>query len=166
MNPTNVLPIEKRPRTEAQQNASRNNGTKSKGPVTAQGKYHSSQSALRHGLTATKFTLLNHEDPAQYIETMAAFIADFQPATKAELRLANLDWRMERFTLMETSLFNLAVLEQTEKITASSKASPESAGSSKPGANPTNSTNASTSWPATWVHSSTNTTAPSPIFTR
>ena len=110
----------KAPRTEAQHQASRRSGSKSKGPVRAQGKYHSSQSALRHGLTATKFTILANEDPAQYNEVMNSFIADYQPATKAELRLveriANLDWRMERFTLIENCLFNMTIGEHFDAI--------------------------------------------------
>ena len=112
--------VPKAPRSPKQAEASRQNGAKSKGPITETGKFHSSQSALRHGLTATKFTLLANEDPAQYQEVIQSFVADFQPATKAELRLveriANLDWRMERFTLIETCLLNMTVAEHYDQI--------------------------------------------------
>ena len=112
----------KAPRSPKQIETSRQNGAKSQGPTSAAGKFHSSQSALRHGLSATKFTLLANEDPAQYSELIQAFITDFQPATKTELRLveklANLDWRMERFALIETCLLNMAVTEHYDEIDA------------------------------------------------
>jgi hypothetical protein len=44
---------EPRPRTPAQIEASRRNGARSKGPVTAEGKARASRNALKHGLTAT-----------------------------------------------------------------------------------------------------------------
>ena len=85
-------------------------------------KANTSQSALRHDLSATKFTLLANEDPAQYNEFIQAFITDFQPVTKTELRLverlANLDWRMERFALIETCLLNMAITENYYEIDA------------------------------------------------
>ena len=113
----------KAPRTEKQAQASRNNGAKSQGPVTPEGRFHSSQSALRHGLSATKFTILCNEDPAQYTEVVQAFVADLQPATKAELRLVekhgNLDWRLERFALIENALLNLTVADHAADIEAS-----------------------------------------------
>ncbi len=102
----------KQPRSQAQLEASRRNGANSKGPVTAEGKRNSSQSAIRHGLTSSTHTCLATEDPDQYKEVCEAFIEDLRPATKTELRLveklANLDWRLERLVMMETALLNMA----------------------------------------------------------
>jgi hypothetical protein len=113
-------PKPKPPRSAAQIEASRANGAKSNGPVTAQGKHRSSQNAILHGLTATEHTLLMTEDPVQYKEVVEAFIDDLRPATKAELRLveklANLDWRLERFVMMETCVLNMEVGVNADKI--------------------------------------------------
>jgi len=87
------------------------NGKLSLGPVTPEGKKKSSRNAIRHGLTANEHTLLALESPEEYQEVLQSFIADLRPATKAELRLvekiANLDWRLERFVMMETAVLNL-----------------------------------------------------------
>ena len=96
------------------------NGSKSKGPTSAAGKQTSSLNSIRHGLCANENTLLESEVPAEYNEVRDAFIADLRPATKAELRLvekiANLDWRIERLTMMETSLFNIAACVSVQDI--------------------------------------------------
>src|SRR5450432_2227974 len=109
-----------KPRTEAQQEASRNNGAQSLGPTTQQGKQNSSKNAIRHGLTSTEHTLLMDEDPIQYEEVCDAFIANLRPADKAELRLveklANLDWRLERLVMMETCILNMEVGVNAEQL--------------------------------------------------
>ena len=59
-------------RTEKQIEASRTNGRRSQGPVTAEGKRRSSQNALRHGRSENFQTYLEeHIDrfqPADYVE--------------------------------------------------------------------------------------------------
>ena len=103
-------------------NQARINGRKSKGPTTAQGKWNSSRSAIRHGLTANVHTLLTTESPAEYDEVYNAFVDSLRPADKAEMRLvekiANLDWRLERFVMMETCLLNIGAEIHVEEIAA------------------------------------------------
>ena len=90
---------------------SRINGAQSKGPISDAGKLRSSRSALKHGLTASIHTVLNHESEDGYNENLEAWIDDLRPATKVELRLvrqvANIQWRLERLALMETALLNV-----------------------------------------------------------
>lgn len=87
------------------------NGSKSQGPITQEGKARASRNSIRHGMTANEHTVLEAESLQEYDEVRCAFIAQFHPATKAELRLvekiANLDWRLERLAMMETSLLNM-----------------------------------------------------------
>ena len=100
------------------------NGRKSQGPITPQGKANSSRSSIRHGLTASNpnTTLISGENPAQYQEVYDAWLANLRPADKAELRLVekliNLDWRLERFAMMETTLFNMSAAHAFEDIAA------------------------------------------------
>ncbi|MFB3918407.1 MAG: hypothetical protein ACE14M_16885, partial [Terriglobales bacterium] len=42
--------------------AARENGRKSRGPITSEGKARSSQNALKHGLTARRVTINSEED--------------------------------------------------------------------------------------------------------
>jgi hypothetical protein len=96
------------------------NGRKSHGPISPEGKAKSSKNAIRHGLTANEHTLLAAELPDEYEEVRLAFIDDLRPATKAELRLvekiANLDWRLERFVMMETCVLNMETGINADKI--------------------------------------------------
>ena len=111
--PTIVAIInERQAKKDKRAEQARVNGAKSKGPITSAGKKESSKSAIRHGLTANEHTLLAMEDPAQYAEVYNAFIATYRPGDKTELRLvetlANLNWRMERFAMMENALLNMS----------------------------------------------------------
>src|SRR5450432_374588 len=87
------------------------NGALSHGPITAEGKARSSRNSIRHGMTANEHTVLEAEIPEEYDEVRSAFIEQLHPETKAELRLvekiANLDWRLERLAMLETSLLNM-----------------------------------------------------------
>ena len=75
-------------RTEAQNQASRQNGGKSTGPKTPEGKAISSMNALRHGLTA-KAILLTNENPEAYTKLADAYYEKFQPADDVERDLVD-----------------------------------------------------------------------------
>jgi hypothetical protein len=93
--------------TPAQANASRANGALSQGPVTIEGKAHSSQNALNHGLRSAA-VVLPTEDPKEFARHQAAYIDDFRPATQSERDLvetmAAARWRMKRLIPLEVQL--------------------------------------------------------------
>lgn len=91
--------------------ASRANGARSRGPVTAQGKQRSAQNAVRHGFLA-QTVVLQDEDAAEFQLTLDALVARFQPADDVELALveemAAAQWRKRRSWAIETSMMNAA----------------------------------------------------------
>ena len=105
----------------------------------------SSRNAIRHGMTANEHTVLEAELLEEYDEVRSAF----RPGNKSELRLggkiANLDWRLERLAMMDTSLLNLRA---TSASTTSANTIPvwkASASSSYPGSKTNTGAAASTS---------------------
>ncbi|HME06207.1 MAG TPA: hypothetical protein VKG25_04120 [Bryobacteraceae bacterium] len=94
-------------RTDAQIEASRVNGAKSQGPVTAEGKQKSSQNAVKHGLSARTIVLCN-EDHALFEQLEQDYIGSLTPTTALELhivqRIAEAHWRMRRAWAVETAL--------------------------------------------------------------
>jgi hypothetical protein len=60
------------PVSNARAEASRKNGTKSRGPKTLEGKARSAQNALKHGMRAQKFLVLPDEDAAEFAALEAA----------------------------------------------------------------------------------------------
>jgi hypothetical protein len=82
------------------------------GPKTPEGKARSAKNALRHGLTGATVVLAG-EDPNQFQELLANYIADYQPATTVQLdlvhELAVCRWRIQRCWTMESNLFDIAV---------------------------------------------------------
>jgi hypothetical protein len=93
----------------ARAEASRNNGAKSKGPKTAEGKARSSRNALRHGLCAEKHVVVEGESPEAFAAFEAALLDDLAPegALQALLagRIARAAWRLERAERIEAELF-------------------------------------------------------------
>ena len=81
--------------SEAQINASRENGAKSQGPVTAEGKAASSQNATKHSLTS-KTLIVAPEEQEAYDALVAANFAFYKPATILErhviLAIAEIEW--------------------------------------------------------------------------
>jgi hypothetical protein len=93
----------------ARAEASRKNGAKSRGPVTPEGKARSSRNALRHGLCAEKFAVVDGESAEAFAAFEAALVADLAPegALQALLagRIARAAWRLERAERIEAELF-------------------------------------------------------------
>jgi hypothetical protein len=103
------------PRTEitsAQAAARRDNGTKSKGPVTAEGKATSSANAMRHGLYATKIPVITRgplrEDPDEVFAFRRGVVDALDPHDDLQVvlagRVASLAWRLVRAEKLEASV--------------------------------------------------------------
>ncbi len=94
------------PRTTAQIEASRRNGTRSRGPKTAAGKARSAGNASRHGLTSRTIVLVHEEDRAAYAALRADIMARHRPQGALESHWAKclLDalWRQSRLDLLES----------------------------------------------------------------
>ncbi len=93
-------------RTNRQIEASRTNGSKSRGPVTQEGKLASSRNALKHGALSSCVVL-----PGEYEQTFqslaAQLFADLRPVDSTEEDLVEMmavaRWRRTRVWAMETS---------------------------------------------------------------
>src|SRR5438045_2043155 len=85
--------------TDAQREASRQNGAKSHGPKTPEGKANASRNALRHGLTA-KGTLLTNENPEVFQDHARAYYDKFERADNREANFVDAmpqsHWRQRR----------------------------------------------------------------------
>jgi len=90
--------------TERQQNASRANGSKSRGPVTPEGKLASSRNAITHGLLSGTI-VLECESTDRFLSLVAVLHEEFQPQTPFEKTLienmAVARWRQMRIWGLE-----------------------------------------------------------------
>ena len=91
----------------------RENGSKSNGPLTPEGKAITSRNSIRHGLTA-KAVVLPGESQEEFQDLLDSYIEQFQPATAVERELvqsmAVTRWRLNRMSGIETSLFNKEII--------------------------------------------------------
>lgn len=92
--------------SEAKARAARENGRKSRGPKTSEGKARSSTNGLRHGLRSSLANLLLwDEDQAAFDRLRDAVVADLQPVGDFESELAQRVavalWRMRRLEVVE-----------------------------------------------------------------
>lgn len=96
-----------RPRSEPQRLASRLNGARSRGPVTAEGRARASRNAFRHGLRAATL-LAPGEDPAAFEALVDGLRTEYAPAdaTRELLveRLAATLWKLRRCDRLEAEL--------------------------------------------------------------
>jgi hypothetical protein len=99
-------------RSPAQIEASRRNGARSRGPVTEEGKARASRNALKHGLTAMHHLVLEDEAPAELEEMTARLMAEVEPLSEIEARIARrmaiAFWKGERAERIEVALFDAA----------------------------------------------------------
>ena len=105
--------------TEKQRNASRENGAKSNGPKTEEGKARSSRNSLKHGATA-KRVLLNTEDLDVFMDLVEGYYNYFQPVDQPECDMVEemvlSKWRQRRDWSNEVNLLEFEMDEQTPKI--------------------------------------------------
>ena len=107
----------------------RQNGAKSKGPVTAEGKDHSRRNALTHGERATALKLiipphsacLANEDRQAFYKLYDSLTAKYRPTDDAELavvrEIADYQWKINRNKQMDTAIFNRELMRQGTRIT-------------------------------------------------
>jgi hypothetical protein len=80
--------------------ASRRNGAKSCGPKTPEGKARVAQNALKHGLRANKFVVVQGESAAAFEAFEAALAEELAPDGVLQgllaARIARAAWRLER----------------------------------------------------------------------
>jgi hypothetical protein len=100
-----------------QSETARLNGSKSKGPITIEGKAKCSQNAMKHGLAGGPIVLL-HESQQEFDLLHADFIRQFRPANSVERDLVHeivcSRWRLRRIERMECALLSQAVERQLE----------------------------------------------------
>ena len=96
-------------------NSSRANGARSRGPITAEGKEHSSANALRHGLLA-KCVVLENESNECFDDLVNQHIQRFAPADGVEFAMIEemvaANWRMRRAWAIENRLMEKAIRNQ------------------------------------------------------
>lgn len=90
------------------------------GPRTPEGKAASSRNAVKHGATGSTFFLLQNENREAWERLLADCIEEFEPTNNYEHRLvyeiAFIKWRQLRSWAIESSLFDIKMDEQAEKL--------------------------------------------------
>jgi hypothetical protein len=103
----------------ARQQASRDNGAKSVGPVTNEGKARSSRNATRHGLTGGTVVLPN-ESQDLFDELRQSYYNHYRPTTDMECSLieeiAETRWRMRRLSVLEAAILDQACETQMDQM--------------------------------------------------
>lgn len=102
-----------------QTEASRWNGSKSQGPVTAQGKSVSSRNATTHGMYS-RVIVLQNESHDLYGQLRESYLREWQPLGDRELHLVedivNARWRLNRIVAFETASLDLEMDRQRSKV--------------------------------------------------
>jgi hypothetical protein len=93
--------------SESQINASRENGAKSQGPVTAEGRATCSQNATKHSLTS-KTLIVAPEEREAYDNLVAANFAFYKPSNLLEWHviqhIAELEWKLQKADIYESGI--------------------------------------------------------------
>ena len=99
--------------TNKQIQAARENGKKSHGPTSPEGKAVSSQNAVSHGLCSTKWLVQNNEDRAMLDASIADFTAEYEPAGPTEAALvrdiAHAHYCLERIWAIQVAALDFQV---------------------------------------------------------
>ena len=107
--------------TRSKSETARNNGAKSHGPATPEGRTKSSQNSTTHGLTA-KSIVLPGESKEEYQLLFDAYIEQFDPQGLVEMELVETmtaaRWRLRRLNQIETNLFSTELVRRAEDIDA------------------------------------------------
>ena len=105
--------------SQSKSDSARQNGKKSRGPVTPQGKQNSSRNALKHGMTAASFVLPG-ESEQDFADLLQAHRDTYQPANAVEMNLvetmALARWRLRRMAALESNLFENELVLCQKKI--------------------------------------------------
>src|SRR5450432_1652042 len=98
--------------------ASRANGARSRGPVTARGKQNSSRNSFRHGFSRHDPTL-DQDPPDAFVTLRTGFEASFQPTTPFELQLVHTmavaHWRKQQVLEAHTVAMKKVMASQQTK---------------------------------------------------
>jgi hypothetical protein len=109
----------------------RENGAKSKGPVTAEGKEKSARNAITHGERANALKLivpphsacLANEERQGFYKMYDNLMAKYRPADETEHALvreiADFQWKSIRNKQMETAIFNRELMRQATRTPGS-----------------------------------------------
>lgn len=105
--------------SERQKNASRQNGAKSHGPVTPEGKAKCSLNALKHGLLST-ISSLSCEEEVHFREIEQSYIARFQPRDAVEQglveQIAWAHYRMRLCWIDDLTILSLQVAADRDDV--------------------------------------------------
>jgi hypothetical protein len=96
-----------------------NNGAKSRGPVTPEGRAASARNAIRHSM-CSKTLVLTMEDEEKFAEHQKAYFDEFQPEGEIEFGLVTdmvvAKWRTWRLWTLETALYDVQMDKQMKMI--------------------------------------------------
>jgi hypothetical protein len=118
MNPINhplsAEPKQPAPPKNSRSEQSRINGSKSRGPITA--------NALKHGFAAKLNVLIAPDDSDAWTAHIAGYHASYHPTNYAETefvdQLASISWRKSRLVGIETALIDFQLSVQEERMNA------------------------------------------------
>ncbi len=87
------------------------NGRRSRGPITAEGKEQSRLAALQHGLCAKTIVKLPEEDDESFDENFHDYVSFYQPVGNVQFDyvsdMAAANWRLGRALAIEKALFSV-----------------------------------------------------------
>ena len=108
-------------RSSLQNETSRRNGSKSRGPKTEAGKAISSRNRYTHGMLS-RLVVIEGEESARFSTLLNSLRADFKPRNQVEAGLvedlAICKWRQRRLVAMETACISGEIRRQDPTVAA------------------------------------------------